>query len=123
VRKSQRVTYLPSRSLEPETRVKCTTTDDTRGRVGEEDIRVRDWDCRLERESRRGTYLPSHSPEPETMMREGEPESREEEIRVRDFLIGEGPSHRGRARVWRGAPHGRGAGDKDLAETTTTGRW
>jgi hypothetical protein len=85
VRKIRRVTYLPSRSPEPKTRVKCTTTDDARGRAGEEEIRVRDWDGRLERESRRGTYLPSRSPEPETMMREGEPESGEEEIRVRDF--------------------------------------
>jgi hypothetical protein len=108
----------------PKTRVKCTTTDDAGGRVEEEEIRVmvRDWDCRLERESRRGTYLPSRSPEPETMTWEGEPESGEEEIRVRDFSIGEGPSHQGRARVWRGAPHGRGAGDEDPAETTTTVR-
>ena len=87
VRKIRRVTYLPSRSPESETRVKCTTTDDARGRAKEEEIRirVRDWDGRLERESRRGTYLPSRSLEPETMMREGEPESGEEEIRVRDF--------------------------------------
>jgi hypothetical protein len=72
------VTYLPSRSPKPETRVKCTTTDDTRGRAGEEEIRVwvRDWDGRLERESRRGTYLPSRSPEPETMTRDGGRESR-----------------------------------------------
>ena len=49
------MTYLPSRSPEPETRVKCTTTDDTRGRAGEEEIRVRvrDWDGRLERVSER----------------------------------------------------------------------
>jgi hypothetical protein len=76
VRKIRRVTYLPSRSPEPETRVKCTTTDDARGRAGEEEIRVRvrDWDGQLERESRRGTYLPSRSPKPETMTWEGEPE-------------------------------------------------
>jgi hypothetical protein len=64
----------------PKTRVKCTTTDDARGRAGEEEIRVRvrvrDCDGRLERESRRGTYLPSHSPEPETMTRDGGRESR-----------------------------------------------
>jgi hypothetical protein len=49
------VTYLPSRSPEPETGVKCTTTDDARGRAGEEEIRVRvrDWDGRLEREPER----------------------------------------------------------------------
>jgi hypothetical protein len=49
------VTYLLSRSLEPETRVKCTTTDDVRGRAGEEEIRVRvrDWDGQLERERER----------------------------------------------------------------------
>ena len=70
------MTYLPSRSPEPETRVKCTTTDDARGRAGEEEIRVRvrDWDGRLERESQRGTYLPSRSLELETITREGEPE-------------------------------------------------
>jgi hypothetical protein len=46
----------------------------------------------------------------------------EEEIRVRDFLIGKGPSNRGRDRVWRGAPHGRGGGDQDPTEMTATGR-
>jgi hypothetical protein len=50
VRKIRRVTYLPSRSPESETRVKYTMTDDARGRAGEEEIRVRDWDGRLERD-------------------------------------------------------------------------
>jgi hypothetical protein len=84
------VTYLPSRSPEPETRVKCTTTDDARGRAGQPEKRrlglglgigMADW------RGRAGEGLISAKPQPgagddDGGRWEGEPGA---EIRVRDL--------------------------------------
>ena len=86
------MTYLPSRSPEPETRVKCTTTDDARGRAGQPEKRrlglglglgigMADW------RGRAGEGLISAKPQPgagddDGGRWEGEPGA---EIRVRDL--------------------------------------